>query len=247
MFRKSLIATTLLFALFIQCDTENAPDCLKKAGDRTSIDLELNHFSSLNINNEFNVIISEAEHQRVTLTIGENLINDIDYFIIDESLTVSNQSGCLWARSYDFPTLHIFTPNLTSIVNNGSGKVSSTDTLHFQSLSISSENSSGDFDLLLNCNYLGVVNNDVSNFYISGECDLTWIAFASGDGRFEGENLKIRNANVTNRGSNDIIVNVSDSLSGSILSAGNIIMRNSKPGYIDIDDSNLGHLIDETN
>ncbi|UII27279.1 DUF2807 domain-containing protein [Fulvivirga maritima] len=231
----------------MQCDSEDAPDCLKKAGEQTSIELEVDHFNTLYINNELNVVITQAQSQSVTLTVGQNLINDIDYSVTDERLTISNESGCKWARSYDFPTLHVATPNLTSIVNNGAGTISSTDILNFESISISSENRSGDFVLKLNCGYLGVVNNDVANYYISGECDQFRIFFASGDGRFEGEDLKIRNANVTNRGSNDIIVNVTDTLTGEILSAGDIVMRNSKPDYIDININNLGRLIDETN
>ncbi|UII23248.1 head GIN domain-containing protein [Fulvivirga ligni] len=243
----NILTFVAILSLFAQCDNDSAPDCLKKAGNTTTVELEVDAFEKIEITNSLNVFIKQASEQRVELTVGSNLINDIAYSV-DEGgvLYLTNNLGCKWVRSYGFPEVTIYTPDINNIINNGDGTVSSIDTLKLDRLSVSCEDRSGDFDLTIETNYFGVVTNSLSNFRVDGLTDEFRIFFAAGDGRFEGENLKTRNANVTNRGSNDIIVNVSDTLTGSILSSGNIILRGSRPKLIEIEDRNLGELIDQT-
>ena len=72
------------------------------------------------------------------------------------------------------------------------------------------------------------------------------IFVASGDGRFEGSNLLTHSAKVTHRGTNDVILNVTDQITGTILSTGNLILKNNKPQVIDVSEENIGKLIINT-
>ncbi|GAA0893293.1 hypothetical protein GCM10009122_29720 [Fulvivirga kasyanovii] len=236
----------LLIILMYGCDSENAPDCLQKAGDNTEVVLDVAPFSLLEVTADLNVVIEQGPEQIVMLSAGENLISDIYYEVIDDRLLIRNDNSCSWVRSYDFPVVKITHPNIAEIRLAGSGLISSKGTLSFPDLSLISENESGDFKLNLNTTALEVVSNDITNFYMSGSVENLRVMFASGDGRFEASDLHATNANIFHRGTNDIIVHVSGELSGRIISSGDLIYVKTKPTIIDVSLENLGDLIDET-
>ena len=84
----------------------------------------------------------------------------------------------------------------------------------------------------------------MSLFYLSGEVENLNINFANGDSRFEGENLIAQNVSVFHRGTNDMIVNPQQSITGSILSTGNVISVN-QPPIVDVEEVFNGRLIFE--
>lgn len=244
---KKLILIISLHILFAACDTSNAPDCLKTSGKIIENTIELDEFTSLQINNEFDVVLEQSPLQEVLLITGENLVSEINFDLADEKLTISDQNSCDWVRDYIFPKVIIRHPGLSEIRQNGGGSISSLDTLILNELLLISENSTGTFDLRLRCDKLVIVNNDLSNYHISGETNSLEVGFFSGDGRFEGSDLSTVNANVFHRGTNDIIVNVSEKLTGRILATGDIIYVGNEPNSIDVSDENRGSLINGTN
>ena len=243
---KNRYYIALLLILIFGCDSENAPDCLQKAGDNTEVVLNVAPFSTLEVSSDLNVVLEEGPEQLVTLVTGKNLISDIHHEVTDGKLLIHNDNSCNWVRPYDFPLVKITHPNITKIRMSGSGTISSNGTLSYPELSLISENESGDFKLQLNSTSLIVTNNDVSNYYISGKVDVLGVMFASGDGRFEGDDLEVASANIFHRGTNDIIIYVTDELKGRIISTGDIIYVKTKPTIIDVSRENLGELIDKT-
>jgi len=89
---------------------------------------------------------------------------------------------------------------------------------------------------------LSIVTNDLSNIFINGYVESLNINFASGDGRFEGSNLIAQNINIFHRGSNDMILNPQQSLTGEIRSTGNVISVN-QPPIVDVEEFYTGSLI----
>ncbi|MBL6445520.1 DUF2807 domain-containing protein [Fulvivirga sp. 29W222] len=236
----------LLIILIYGCDSANAPDCLQKAGRTTEVVLNVDPFNLLEVNSGLNVILEQGTEQLVTLNAGENLISDIHYEVSGNQLLIRNDNSCNWVRPYDFPIVKIIHPNISEIRLAGSGLISSSGTLNFPRLILISEDESGDFKLDLNCASLSIVSNDITNYYMSGTVENLKVMFASGDGRLEGNNLQVANANIFHRGTNDIIVYVTDELSGRIISTGDLIYVKTKPTVIDVSLENLGDLIDET-
>ncbi|UII32640.1 DUF2807 domain-containing protein [Fulvivirga ulvae] len=242
-YRYIIILVTILA---YSCDSQNAPDCLKKAGDNTEVVLDVDSFSALEVGADLNVVLKQGSEQLVTITAGKNLISDIYYEVADGKLLIRNDNSCNWVRSYDFPVVKITHPNITQIRLAGSGLISSDGTLSFPGLSLISEDESGDFNLELDATSLEVVSNDITNFYLSGTVENLRVMFASGDGRFEGGDLQVAHANIFHRGTNDIIVHTTDELKGRIISSGDLIYVKTKPTTISVSLENLGELIDET-
>ncbi|ELR71840.1 hypothetical protein C900_02215 [Fulvivirga imtechensis AK7] len=233
----------LLLLLAVGCDSENAPQCLKTSGKTTEVSLVVDYFNAIEINTEFNVILKEGPAQAVTLTAGANLIPEIVYEVVDGTFIIRNKNSCQWVRSYNYPLLTIIHPDITRIRQGGSGLISSEGALNYPKLTLLSEEQTGDFQLELHCDQLSVTSNELSNFHITGTADVLRIFFASGDGRFEGADFKVKNATIKHRGTNDIIVYVTETLTGEILSTGNIVYVKTQPTTLDVSDENLGELI----
>jgi len=71
-----------------------------------------------------------------------------------------------------------------------------------------------------------------------------FVGFYAGSSRFEGENLIAKNIEVYHRGSNDMIVNPIQSLTGELRGTGNLISVNTPP-TVDIEQIYNGTLIFE--
>jgi hypothetical protein len=221
---KSLLITILsLFCLF-SCNNEDAPACLKSTGDIKEYIIELDEFSSIDVHNNIHVIIEQGTTRSVTLTTGENMFNEVTFEVIDGELIIKDLNRCDWARPFDNLNVHIVTPTLSQIRSSGGGTISSKGVLRFANkLVLIAEEYTADFILEVDLTDLHIVNNDVANYYISGQVKQLKVVLAAGDGRFEGESLQVENADLFQRGTNDIVINASHSIKGEIHSTGNII------------------------
>lgn len=244
---KRLLIIFISISLAVACDNANAPECLKTRGSEVTVDINVDTFNTLWVNNEFEVIITAGATQQVRLTTGENLVDEIIFEVIGGELIISNNNGCGWTRDYDFPVVHITHPNLTQIRQNGGGIIKSAGVLNYPDLILLSEKSSGNFELELNSENLQIVNNELSNYYLSGTVTTLNVGFFSGDGRFEGTNLVAENVGVFQRGTNDIIVHATNALTGRILATGDVIFVQTRPARVEVSEENRGRLIDQTN
>ena len=240
-----LIFSIILFVISfcLGCNDANAPNCLQSAGEIRTFDIEVEEFSEVEINDNLAVVIQQGTAQSLSITIGENLINDVRVENKEGILVISDNNGCRWVRDYEFPQVVITTPDLTRIRQNGGGIIQSGGVLNFQSLALISEERTGDFELQVECQQLRITNNDLSNYYISGVVENLFVGFFAGDGRFEGEDLLASNAEVFHRGTNDMIISATGALTGRIISNGNVIYTKTVPPVIDVSVEGRGELI----
>ena len=94
----------------------------------------------------------------------------------------------------------------------------------------------------VNNSQLVIENNNVSRYYISGNTDEALLNFYAGDGRIEAPNLIAQSIKVYDRGSNDMIVRPIQSITGTMVSTGNIILMDYPP-IVDVQQLYIGHII----
>lgn len=214
----------LCFINIISCDKEDAPGCFKSTGDIQEYAIDVSEFVAIDIHNNINITIEEGISQSVTLTTGANLVNEITLEVIDKELVIKDLNKCNWVRDFGNLNVHIITPQLSQIRSSGGGVISSKGKLNFPNqLSLISRFYTADFKLNLNLKNLEIVNNDVSNFNLTGEVENLIVRVQSGDGRIEAKNLKSQNVIIFHYGTNDVVVNAAQSLKGELRSTGNII------------------------
>ncbi len=221
---RRIYPAILLFICLTSCNDENAPGCLKTAGGIQKYNIELAEFTTIDVHNNINVVIEQGSEQSVKLTAGKNLASNITFEIIEGNLVIKDENKCNWARDYSKLNVHIVTDQLSKIRSSGGGTISSKGILSFPNkLTLISELYTGDFVLDVSLQSLAIVNNDLSNYYISGSVTQLNVGFYAGDGRFEGRNLAAEDTRIVHYGTNDMIINASNSLTGEIKSTGDLI------------------------
>jgi hypothetical protein len=241
--KHNLYLFIILLGVSLQaCDSEEAFDCFKKSGEKITVRIDdFPDFAELLIYDDIELEIVETDEEYFELTYGENLIPKIVMEQENDSLSFFNQNFCGWTRDFEKPKLKWFTNKSDiNILCLSNGKITSADTIR-NNFVMRVENSTNEVDLKINNNKTTLLSNSSSNFQISGKSNGLRIAAYFNDGKFDCSELIVNRANVLQRGYNDIIVNVKDSLVGSIENAGRILYKGN-PG-VKVEVSNGGELI----
>jgi hypothetical protein len=144
----------------------------------------------------------------------------------------------------------VTTPNLTSIRSSTGFPVQSDGVLAFESLSLLSESftdpeaetTDGEFNLELDVTSLSITSNGISYFNLKGNAESFNISIAAGDSRVEAEELITQRVNFNHRGSNDVLVNPQESLTGVLRGTGDLQSFN-RPATVDVEELYNGRLI----
>lgn len=243
------IITLFILSLIFSCNSEDAIDCFQNAGNIIQQNYSLENFNKITVFERSQLFISKGDFS-VVLETGENLVNDIDINVSNGRLIIENKNACNITRAYGVTKVFVSAPNITEIRNSSGLKVISENTLTFPNLTLLSEDldeedtfhTDGDFELTLDVENLTITQNNLSNFFLTGQVTNLDLNFMFGDARFEGRDLIVQNANVYHRGTNDIIVNPQLELTGSLLSTGDLIVV-STPPILDIEVLYTGNLI----
>lgn len=247
---KKLIYILTLILVF-SCNSEDAGDCFQTSGSIIQQEIIVDAFTKILVNRDVELIVKEGVEYEVIIETGKNLLNDVEALIVDDELQLTDHNTCNYFRDYGITKIYVTAPNIIEIRSSTQYDVSSNGILKFNSLTLISEDFNvpgsftvGDFRLAVNLTTLRIVTNNISSFYITGQTENLNIGFFAGAGRFEGENLIAQNVNVFHRGSNDMIVNPQQSLTGELRSTGDLISVNHPP-IVDVEQFYTGQLIFE--
>lgn len=243
----------LFISLFVlhSCNTENGWDCTQTVGTIIDVPFEVDAFNKITVEDDIFLEIEKGDDYKVVVTTGSNLINDITVDVeADGTLRLKNNNGCNLVREYDVTKIKVTTPTLTFVRSSSRNKVTSINTLDFQSLLLKSDTDpgvidsgkSGDFDLNVAVDTLRVTANGFSAFKISGTTNFAAIGFLDEIPLFNGEDLVIQELRFTHVSGNSITVNPQQSMRGSIRSTGDVISLN-EPPIVDVEELFTGRLI----
>ncbi|WP_396602144.1 head GIN domain-containing protein [Algibacter sp. R77976] len=247
--KKLIYILTVL--LGFACDSEDAGNCFQKTGSLIEQEVTLSSFDKILVNRDVALIIKEGATQSVIVETGENLMNDVIAEVVDGVLVLTDNNTCNYVRDYGVTKVYVTAPSITEIRSSTQYDISSDGILTYPSLTILSEDfgmpgsfNVGDFRLQIDNNTFNVVFNNLSVCYVSGETDNLSVTFAAGTSRFEGRDLIAQKVTISNRGSNDMIVNPQQEITGKISGIGDVILVNTPP-IIDIEEVYRGRLIFE--
>lgn len=233
----------------MSCDSDSAFDCIQAAGNTVQIEIEVTSFEKIIVHRDVELIISEGPEFEVTIESGENLINDIEVNVVNGQLELTDNNSCNFVREYGITKVFVTAPNIMEIRNSSQYEVSSVGILNYPDLKLISEDFNalqeftvGDFRLQVNSTSIQIVSNNISSYYISGQSENLNIGFFAGAGRFEGADLIAQNIDVFHRGSNDMIVNPQQSLTGELRGTGDLISLN-QPSIVEVHQFYIGQLI----
>ena len=247
---KKLIYVGFIF-LLLACNSEDAGDCFQTTGDIIQEEVTIEAFDKIIVNRDVQLILKDGPEYKVIIETGKNLFNDVEVKVVSNQLRLTDNNNCNYVRHYNITKIYVTAPNVREIQSSTQYDISSDGILNYDSLSLISENFNnegtftiGDFRLEINTTNFSVITNGLSSSYISGNAENVNVSFFAGAGRFDGRNLIAQNVEVYHRGSNDMIVNPQESLTGELLGAGDLISVN-QPTVINVEQIYTGQLIFE--
>ena len=234
--------------LLSTCNDKNANDCFQTAGTIIRKEFNLAPFEKIIINERIELFIQKSSEQKIIVETGTNLLSDIKLTVENNQLEISDNNDCNFFRKYGITKVYLSVSNITHIRNSSTFPVHSIGILNFESLELVSEDylsdylNSGDFHLKVKSRYLKIIANGTSNHKIKGFTDNLNINFAGSNPRFEGSDLLVKNATLFARSTNDILLKVSEKVTGNLYSTGNVILLQ-KPALIDLKEHFTGKVI----
>lgn len=233
--RKYLVFLVLI-SIFNSC--EKPSDCVESTGNTVTKEIAVQPFKKIKVYHGIEVIITEGAVYKVEIQAGENFIDNVQVRQNGDQLIFENESSCNWVRSYGTTKIFVTTPTLEEVYSKTDRDIRSAGVLTFPSLSFIAMDKDGDGevgagtgDFILNIanDNLYIANNNVSRFYLTGQTNTATFNFYFGDGRIEAADFNAQHISVYHRGSNDMILKPIQSLTGTMNSTGNIILKNVPP------------------
>jgi hypothetical protein len=207
-------------------------DCFKGNGNSVTQVFPLEGFTKVKVYDGVGLVIKEGPNYEVKIVTNDKIIDNIDVAMQGDMLVVKDNSTCNIARDYGQTVVYVTAPNLEEIHSKTEQDIKSDGVLHFPelrlySIDLSDGAGTGDFYLELDCQDMLVESDNVSNFYLKGNCHNLHISIAWGNGRFSAQNLIITNhLSFFHRGTNDLIVFPTYTFEGNLYNSGNVICKN---------------------
>jgi len=254
--KKIIIYITNLCYLFLVTSCGISEDCFKGNGNQISQTFPLQNFTKIKVYDGVGLVVKEGANYEVKITTSDNIINNIEVKLNGEMLVIKDNSSCNLTRDYGQTKVFITIPDGTilpliqelELHCKTEKKIQSDGILHspiIRLFSIGDDgdgSGTGDFQLAIDNGQFVVESNNVSNFYINGNCNEMLLNFYFGNGRFYGENLQVENIKVYHRGSNDMMVYPIQKIEGTIFATGNVVLEN-VPQIIDVEEVFRGRVI----
>ncbi len=236
--------------LFASCNGENAPDCFQKTGTISREVVELPDFSKITIFENVSVILKQGDASKVEIETGKNLRKEVTAMVEGDRLIIRDDNNCNFVRDYGVTKIYITSPNITEIRSGTSWSVESDGVLLYPNMVLISEDHTnpetksvtGEFNLDLEISNLRIVVNGSSYFNLRGTVDNLNVVMASGNSRIDAQHLITKKVTLNHRGTNDLLINPQESISGVIRSTGNVVSYN-RPEDINVDEIYRGKLI----
>ncbi|HPF52633.1 MAG TPA: head GIN domain-containing protein [Draconibacterium sp.] len=175
-------------------------------------------FSKVKSSGDFSVYIYNGDETNVDVKADENLLQYIETYVSGGTLHIDIQ-GVHDVKTVIPMEIYITTPQLSGIVQSGSGTITSDyfESNQFELVLSGSGRIEADFD------------TDLAEVLLSGSGKINMVGLAnnasltiSGSGDLNGSDLQVKNCQTLTSGSGNMWISVSDNLSSRISGSGNV-------------------------
>lgn len=250
---RKRITYTILFVLaglFLGCRGDNVLDCFQASGDIVRDVVEVPNFTRITVFENVTLVLRQGPEQRVEIETGEFLRPEVSASVEGETLILRDTNDCNFFREYGTTVIYVTAPEIEAIRSSTGFPIRSDGVLAFTSLSLISESfndpeaetTDGSFELDLATQNVSIVANGIAYFKLSGTTDNLNVTIAAGDSRVEAEALVAQDVSLNHRGTNNILINPQQSLTGVIRGTGDVISF-TRPPLVDVEELFRGRLI----
>lgn len=239
--KKNLILMfSVLITLNIVACQKDDYETHKSNGKLITQELQVKEFTSVVAEGKSNVILKQATKQKVTVTISENILNDIDLNVYNGTWKIDYKKDLIATLNKHEFTVVIESPNITKIQMENTGSLICDGVLQSAVLLVQ-HNSSGQMAINCKTNELTVNMDGSGKLSMTGET-TDFIVTHNSSGEMDAFKLKSENCRITHDGSGDSKLFVTKKLNARIDGGGDIYFKG-RPEITSSDDGG-GNLID---
>lgn len=216
----------LFFLLMIVSAGCQKPSCFTDAGAVTKTVRTTLPFTKIILHDNINLVLTQDTVEKLTVEGGTNLLPQISTTIDQQTLTIKNNIDCNWLRRPgEIITVYASVKNLEQVDYNGSGNITSTNTLTGPVLFFYSYKGAGNIDV--------TVEADVAGAYIHQEnADITmrgsanrFFTYTNARGTLNVEDLQVKSMVMEYGGVRNTTINVTENLDVIIYHTGDVYYK----------------------
>ena len=217
---------TLLVVVSVLISSCNK-DCLKAAGEKDSLTIDLQVFQEINIYGIFDVYIVQDTFNSVEIITNSTLLKNIEIEQIDSVITIKDNNSCYFVRDSEIKIiLKITTTEFRDLNFYNASTFYTDDTLHFENFLFRSYGKLVFADFKINCEdhlFISIwnVSGDVK---VEGTCKYLQI-LNHGSTYINAFDVNTRYATVEQRSTGDTKISVSEKLVAEIFDIGNVYYK----------------------
>jgi len=241
--RNVFIFYCSVFLIFISCTKENKCHCIKTTGKIIKKEILLSDFNEIQINNIFDVYITNDTVNKIVIEGGKNIVPFITSEVNNQSLKISNKNKCNWLRSYKKElNLYISAKSLNSIIINGESNIYSTNTIICHELNVVVNSGIAKADLTINSDIAHLTVHAATGDYTLRGKTGTGYLYSFGTCYIMATDLECDFMYITNKSTGNDFISVKKEIGAEINGSGNIYY-NGNPATIKIKETSSGRLI----
>jgi hypothetical protein len=244
---RILSVAFLLFALS-SCKQGPLCDCFMGTGNEVREDRDVKTFTQIDLENKIDLVITQDTVERLYVTGGKNLIDQIETSVSGGCLYIRDHSSCNFVRGYkSHMTVFVSVHHLNSLLYNGAGTVTGKNALTDSLFAIESRDGSGFVNLSLAVKTIkAYLHTGPATITLSGSAPLMYL-YSGGNGEIHAEGIGCPQIYLTQHGTGDMYINVLPASTTSLLdeeitSTGNVYCKG-HPGVLEQKQTGEGKLI----
>ncbi len=239
---RTLCPALLLF-VFLSCNKETAPDFIQTTGPVVTVDRSVPDFTEIELFNSIDLVLTQDSVNKLSIEAGQNLIPDIRTEVNNGKLQIKNTNKFNFLRSYKKKiTVYASCKKLLQLTYRGAGNIRSSNTLTDSVFNFDCHKGTGNVELTITAQE-GHFNLHTGQctLILNGAIGLNYL-YQAGNGYTDAGALKTGYTFVTNKGTNDLKINVKDVLFAKLNYLGNIYYKGN-PSDLGSEITDKGQLI----
>ncbi|GAC1425282.1 MAG: hypothetical protein NVS1B13_08910 [Flavisolibacter sp.] len=198
-------------------------------------------FDGILLNNNINLILTQDTIESIRVEAGENIQSSILTQIHNHLLTISRTGSTILSKPGELINVYTSVKEIKKISYQGSGNITSTNTLNSSYFLIISNNGAGNVTLSLKTHMTTAgIYNENADFILVGQSDSCY-SYCASRGTLDFRNFEVKKLQIDYSGARDAYVWVRDVLTGNIFYKGNIYIRGN-PSIVSLKQRSEGKL-----
>lgn len=213
----------LLLASFYSCQKQS---CFQSAGPVVQTERTATAFHHIKLYDNINLILKQDTAAAITVEAGRELAPNISTAIEGGVLTIRNTAGCKGLRNpNEIINVYVSVENLQQVDYNGSGNITSVNTLTSDKLFFYSYEGAGNINVSLQAAVGGAyIHQESADITLSGSCSQ-FFSYTNARGTLDLQNLEVKNMVIEYGSVRHATIHVTESLDAILYHTGNLYYK----------------------